>query len=105
MYLAYAMPEVESLDPLNISTTGGNVTILGDNFGNSPELVTVLLGDAELAVRSDNFSHGHMIVDVPAGEGEWCRALGGWLCTPSLRPAAAPPLRPAKVLLGSWRLL
>ncbi|GMH57924.1 hypothetical protein TrST_g5907 [Triparma strigata] len=67
--LKYLAPEVYSFTPHIVDTAGGEVVIAGDNFGNDPSLVEVMMGNVKLEVLSKDFSHSNMVVTVPSGEG------------------------------------
>jgi hypothetical protein len=67
--LRYLPPRVDSYNPLLVSTKGGVVTIVGDNFGDNVNLVTVHMGTRELVIDPATFGHTSMEVAVPAGEG------------------------------------
>ncbi|GMH66617.1 hypothetical protein TL16_g04474 [Triparma laevis f. inornata] len=67
--LKYLPPKIDSFTPHIIDTAGGEVVVAGDNFGNDPSLVEVMMGDVKLEVLTKDFSHTNMLVSVPSGEG------------------------------------
>ena len=83
--LKYLPPIVTSFIPRVVDTAGGEVVIAGENFGNDPNLVSVMMGNTKLEVLDKGqpasegegtrrleegaFSHDKITVRVPPGEG------------------------------------
>ena len=69
LYLTYKPPAIDVLSPPNVSTTGGNVTVTGDNFGTDLAMTSVSLGAVPLGIQAVGYGHEYMVVQVPEGEG------------------------------------
>lgn len=70
LYLDYNDPEIFTIAPLTIPTTGGYLTVTGRNFGADASEATVKFGKTTLAVDKDfHFNHSYFVVKVPSGQG------------------------------------
>ena len=67
--LDYWGPTILSIEPTQVGTTGGTITITGTNFGAYKSRTVVTSGGEVLVVDPSSYTHTSMEVYVPAGAG------------------------------------
>ena len=68
--LMYRPPAIAAFDPIQVDTSGADVTVTGTNFGNDESKVKMWMGDDELVIVDGAFTHQSITVKVSKKAGE-----------------------------------